>query len=131
MPWYRRPVKRAALFLVAIVAAGVAAAACSSGSDTQFLPVGSRCSKASDCGTSPYDCAIANHPYGYCEKPCSLDSECPTDSLCDVAEGECRRICTDDSECRGNDGYTCQPLAGEAKSICDIASATAMDVVQP
>jgi hypothetical protein len=116
-------VKWAALVFVVFVAA-----ACSSGSDTQFVPIGSRCSKPSDCGTAPYDCAIAGYPYGYCEKPCMLDGECPADSLCDIVEGECRRVCTADADCRVNDGYSCQPL--ETKAVCDIV-ATTMDVGQP
>lgn len=106
--------KWAALTLVVLVAA-----ACSDGSNTQYLPIGSRCSHDSQCGTSPYDCAVAGHPFGYCEKTCMLDSECPADSLCDTPVHACRRACTDDSECRVSDGYACQPLEG--KGICDAA----------
>ncbi|HXU69348.1 MAG TPA: hypothetical protein VN947_08460 [Polyangia bacterium] len=107
--------KWAALTLVIFVAA-----ACSNATNTQYLPIGSRCSQDSQCGTMPYDCNIAGHPFGYCEKTCALDSECPTDSLCAPAPvGKCRRICTDDAGCRVSEGYSCQPLEG--KGICDVA----------
>jgi hypothetical protein len=69
-------VKWAALVL-SLVAAG-----CSDASNTQYLPIGSRCSSSGQCGTSPYDCAISGYPYGYCQKVCALDGDCPGDSLC-------------------------------------------------
>lgn len=106
--------KWAALTLLAIVAA-----ACSDSSNTQFLPIGSRCSSSSQCGTSPYDCVVAGYPFGYCEKPCKVDGECPADSLCNSVIGACRRVCLDDSTCRVSEGYSCQPL--ETKSVCEVA----------
>jgi hypothetical protein len=118
-------VKWAALILLLVVAAS----ACSAGADSQFLPIGSRCSRDDQCGTSPYDCAIADHPYGYCEKPCMLDSECPADSLCSTTVGECRRVCAADADCRVNDGYSCQPL--ESKGVCDLVPSSSMDVGAP
>ena len=107
--------KWAALTLVVVVAA-----ACSDSTNTQFLPIGSRCSHDSQCGTPPYDCLATGHPFGYCEKPCMLDSECPVDSLCDTAVHGCRRVCTDDSGCRVSEGYSCQTLV-ENKGVCDTA----------
>jgi hypothetical protein len=105
-------VKWAALTLLVFVAA-----ACGDSPNTQNLPIGSRCSADTQCGTSPYDCAIAGHPFGYCEKPCKADSECPSDSMCDTLVGACRRVCTDDSSCRVSEGYSCQPVEG--RTVCE------------
>ncbi|MGZ3408097.1 MAG: hypothetical protein ACXVAN_16720, partial [Polyangia bacterium] len=49
----------------AALALALVAAGCSDASNTQYLPIGSRCSSSSQCGTSPYSCAIAGYPYGY------------------------------------------------------------------
>ena len=107
--------KWAALTLLVIVAA----AGCSDSPNTQALPVGSRCSSDTQCGTPPYRCNAANHPFGYCDKPCAVDSECPTDSLCAISAGACRRKCTVTADCRVGEGYSCQPLA--TSTVCDTA----------
>ena len=59
---------------------------------------------------------IVGYPFGYCDKPCSLDGDCPADALCNSAKGACRRICADNSTCRVTEGYSCQPLEGRAAS---------------
>jgi hypothetical protein len=107
-------VKWAALSLLVFVAA-----ACSDAANTQFLPVGSRCSSDTQCGTAPYRCIADNHPFGYCDKPCKVDSECPADSLCATAAGACRRKCTVATDCRVSEGYSCQSLA--TSTVCDTA----------
>jgi hypothetical protein len=101
-------------------------AACGSPSNTQFIPVGSRCGRDSDCGTSPYTCNLTL-PAGYCTKTCSMsDSDCPTDSKCVVLPGgnQCRRGCTGAAtDCRVTpDGYSCKTAAGVMSStvlVCD------------
>jgi hypothetical protein len=106
-------VKRLGPTLALLVAA--LAGGCSDPANTQYLPIGSRCSSATQCGTSPYDCAATGYPFGYCEKPCTTDGDCPLDSLCAPAPvNECRRVCTDDSACRVTEGYRCLPVAGRA-----------------
>jgi hypothetical protein len=105
-------VKWAALAL-ALVAAG-----CNDASNTQYLPIGSRCSSSSQCGTAPYNCAIAGYPYGYCDKSCATDGDCPADSTCSPLAKACRRGCVDSATCRVSDGYSCQPLVG-GKSVCE------------
>ena len=114
--------KLAALALaLALVAA---AAGCSDPANTQLLPIGSRCSSSAQCGTSPYDCAVSGYPYGYCEKPCTTNGDCPADSLCSPTPKACRRVCTSSDTCRTDDGYSCQPLIG-GQSVCEIG--TSMD----
>ena len=81
----------AAPLMLAFVAAG-----CSDSANTQYLPIGSRCSSSAQCGTAPYDCAATGYPYGYCEKPCTTDGDCPADSLCSATVHACRRVCTHD-----------------------------------
>lgn len=110
--------KWAALTLALVVAPLVAG--CGDSANTQYLPIGSRCSSNGQCGTSPFDCAIAGHPYGYCEKPCTTDGDCPADSLCSAlaVPKACRRVCTSDTACRTDDGYSCQPVAG-GRAVCE------------
>ena len=72
----------------------VAAAGCSDAGEHAVLPIGSRCSSDAQCGTAPYDCATTGYPYGYCEKPCTTDGDCPADSLCSATAHACRRVCT-------------------------------------
>ena len=102
-----------ALALAALVAAG-----CSDAANTQYLPIGSRCSSSGQCGTSPYDCALSGYLGGYCEKTCATDGDCPSDSLCSPLVKACRRVCTSDTECRQADGYSCQPIAG-GRHVCE------------
>jgi hypothetical protein len=108
-------VKWAALAL-ALVAAG-----CSDNANTQLLPIGSRCSSSSQCGTSPFDCAMAGYPFGYCEKTCTTDGDCPADSICSPLVKACRRACTSSATCRVADGYSCQPSSG--RSVCEAGGA--------
>ncbi len=109
------------LALLALVVAG-----CSDPANTQYLPIGSRCSSSSQCGTTPFNCSISGFPNGYCDKPCTTDGDCPLDSLCGTAlPRACRRVCMSTSDCRAAEGYTCQ-LLPTGKSVCDVATA-AMD----
>jgi len=115
-------VKSAASTLVLTLA--LAVAGCSDAANTQYLPIGSRCSSSTQCGTSPYDCAIAGYPFGYCEKSCATDGDCPADSLCATLSAqvkECRRVCTTDDACRVADGYSCQSIAG-GRGVCEAAA---------
>jgi hypothetical protein len=92
---------------------------CSDGANTQYNPIGSRCSSNGDCGTKPYNCNTS-HPGGYCQKDCATDGDCPTDSLCIALE--CRRKCSTSADCRSSEGYTCVSTA--VSPVCDIASAS-------
>ena len=96
----------------------LAVAGCSDPSNTQYVPIGSRCSSNTQCGTSPYDCAISGYPFGYCEKSCTTDGDCPADSLCSAVVKACRRVCSSDTACRTADGYTCQSVAG-GRGVCE------------
>ena len=111
--------KPAALFALTLTLT-LAVAGCSDPANTQYLPIGSRCSSSSQCGTSPYDCAISGYPFGYCEKSCTTDGDCPADSLCSAVVKACRRVCTSDAACRVADGYSCQPVAG-GRGACEAA----------
>jgi hypothetical protein len=98
---------------------------CSSPSNTQFVPVGSRCGQDSDCGTAPFSCNLAL-PAGYCTRMCNVDSpDCPTDSKCVATTfgNQCRRACTDPSSCRVTpDGYSCKDdldTNGTSTFVCD------------
>ena len=91
---------------------------CSAAPNTQFVPIGQRCSSSDDCGTPPYDCLITNHPGGYCERTCAIDGDCPPDSYC-IGAAHCRRKCTDDSTCREVEGYVCKPNGTNGR-YCDV-----------
>jgi hypothetical protein len=109
------------LAVIALLVAG-----CSDPSDTQYLPIGSRCSSDTQCGTSPFHCNMGpGYMNGYCEKPCTTDGDCPQDSLCGTtAPKACRRVCSDVSECRGSEGYVCTALT-TGKTVCDAPSPSA------
>jgi hypothetical protein len=96
----------------------LALAGCSDTANTQYLPVGSRCSSSTQCGTAPYNCAVSGYPYGYCDKSCATNGDCPADSACSPLAKACRRTCTDSSTCRVSDGYRCQSLVG-GTSVCE------------
>lgn len=102
----------------AALALALALAACSTPANTQILPIGSRCSSNDQCGTPPYDCAISGYPFGYCEKSCITNGDCPADSLCSPLIKECRRACMSAANCRTAEGYTCQALVG-GQAVCD------------
>ena len=105
--------------LLAVVTALVLAGGCSSPSNTQFIPIGSRCSSDGDCGTRPFNCKSApSYPGGYCQKDCALTSDCPLDADC--VAGECRRKCTATGQCRANEGYQCRAAAGAPDLVCDV-----------
>jgi hypothetical protein len=106
-------VKQALLLLIVL-------AGCSSTANTQYLPIGSRCSHDSTCGTEPYVCRTNGYPGGYCEKPCTTDGDCPADSWC-VPQLGCRRSCENNSSaCRTAEGYTC--VVQPNRSYCDVAA---------
>ena len=88
-----------------VVMAAVFLVACGSPSNTAFIPIGSRCVASSDCGTTPYDCDTSQ-PGGYCERPCSIEPDCPTDATC-ASTGHCRRRCITTDDCRKQEGYVC------------------------
>lgn len=98
-------------------------AACSDAANTQYLPIGSRCSRDSQCGTAPFDCATGD-PGGYCEHSCATDGDCPKDSACVTPAGApatvraCRRVCTATDQCRAAEGYVCVPHSASV-SVCD------------
>jgi hypothetical protein len=103
----------------------LALAACSNPPNTQLLPIGSRCTTDSECGTSPYICETTDttsptpisYPNGYCDKVCSTTGDCPADSLCYASH--CRRTCAATSDCRQAEGYVCRMTAG-AMNFCDV-----------
>jgi hypothetical protein len=90
---------------------------CDSGANQQFLPIGQRCDSAGDCGTPPFGCALTNYPGGYCEKDCTVDMDCPADSVC--AGTKCRRSCVDSTKCRFTEGYACVTRTASSP-YCDI-----------
>ena len=103
---------------VVLLTLALVAAACSDSANTQYLPVGSECGTSSQCGTPPYDCAATGYPFGYCEKPCTTDGDCPADSLCSPTAHACRRTCAMTSDCRTAQGYVCQTLIS-GKGVCE------------
>jgi hypothetical protein len=101
---------------------------CSDPADTQYLPIGSRCASAAQCGTMPFDCSFSDGNLGgYCTKPCTTDGDCPPDALCHLHL--CRRRCMNDSECRQSEGYFCAPLPA-IPAACEPRPA-AMDLGPP
>ena len=115
-----------ALFLVA---AALIAGGCSDPENTQYLPVGSRCMSASQCGTMPFECPSNNgYAGGYCTRPCTTDGDCPLDALCHSQA--CRRRCTQDGDCRQSEGYYCAPLQG-IPAVCEPHTVGAMDLGPP
>ncbi len=111
-------VRRAWSWVLVAIVAGLAA--CSAGSNVQFLPIGSRCSSNNDCGTKPYNCVTVDYPGGYCQKDCVTDGDCPADSAC--VQNECRRTCAGTVDCRAAEGYGCAIGAGTPKLVCDISA---------
>src|SRR5690348_7652739 len=90
---------------VALWAALVLLIGCSTPDNTQLVPIGTTCNSGSQCGTTPFTCAPL--PGGYCTRNCSVDGDCPTDSLCSATI--CKRKCASDAECRS--GYACRVVA--------------------
>jgi len=95
---------------------------CGDASNTQYLPIGSRCSSSGQCGTSPFECATTNLPNGYCSKSCTTDGDCPPDSLCNPTPHACRRRCKVSADCRLAEGYSCVDLLG-GNSVCEFVGA--------
>jgi hypothetical protein len=112
----------------ALVAITLVVAGCNDSAGTQYLPIGSRCSNAMQCGTAPFTCNASGYPNGYCEKPCTTDGDCPADSLCSPVAKACRRRCSDDTACRTSEGYVCVTLPG-GNGVCE--PGTTMDGGQP
>jgi hypothetical protein len=102
-----------ALFTLVLAAAG-----CGDPSNTQYLPIGSRCTSSGQCGTNPFDCLVT-YPGGYCERPCTTDGDCPQDAVCDPTPHACRRKCKTPDDCRTSEGYTCLTAPGTT-TVCTI-----------
>jgi len=92
--------------------------ACSNPPNTQLLPIGSRCTTDSECGTSPYICETVGYPNGYCDKTCVTTGDCPSDSIC--YDLHCRRTCVTTADCRQAEGYVCRPPNGAEMPFCDV-----------
>jgi hypothetical protein len=107
------------LALLVVVTVGLASFGCDTPANTQKLPVGSRCTQPSQCGSSPYGCSIKGYPGGYCDKDCATDGDCPADSVCAAALRKCRRKCVAASECRESEGYTCRAF-GATTTVCEL-----------
>ena len=105
------------LHLLVLLLAPLFAASCSAPPNSQFLPIGQRCSSDEDCGTSPFGCNDVGHPGGYCERGCNTDGDCPLDAVC--ASLRCRRRCVATPECRATEGYVCRPI-GASTPFCDV-----------
>src|SRR6476659_3849728 len=86
-------------------------AGCSQPSNTQLLPVGELCVHDNDCGSTPFLCRPEYG--GYCTKICTVDAECPMDSLCSSAL--CRRVCNSNDQCRAM--YECR-VEGTRSPVC-------------
>ena len=93
--------------------------ACTQADNLQYLPIGTRCTQSEQCGTNPYFCHESGYPGGYCEKPCTADGDCPSDSVCAVSV--CRRKCTNVAQCRADEGYTCKAQTGVTTNFCELA----------
>lgn len=116
-----------ALILVAAAAASTVWVGCGDPTGTQYLPIGSRCMQASDCGTSPFTCDTAGFPGGYCSRTCVTDGDCPADALC-AGDKECRRHCTADADCRQAEGYACGFPSGTTSGVCLPGPSTPRDL---
>jgi hypothetical protein len=104
-----------ALVLLSLLVLG-----CGDSANMQYLPIGSRCSRDSTCGTDPYRCRTDGYLGGYCDKPCATDGDCPADAWCVPPLG-CRRSCQQNMDsCRTAEGYVCQIVPG--RSYCDVAA---------
>lgn len=108
---------RTTAILIACTALFAVSAGCGAPANSAFLPVGSRCSNASQCGTRPFTCNTLLSG-GYCERDCATDGDCPMDSVCSAQR--CRRRCQLASECRVNEGYTCRDV-GATSMVCEAA----------
>ena len=104
------------LFLVGVALFSLA---CGSADNVQYLPVGTRCTSSGQCGTNPYFCNESGYPGGYCEKPCTADGDCPSDSVC--AAVACRRKCATDVQCRQAEGYSCRNVVGATTTYCEVS----------
>jgi hypothetical protein len=102
--------------LALTLAGALLALGCSDPANTQYLPIGSACSADTQCGTPSFACA-SNYRGGYCQKPCSSNSDCPSDALCLPSLKQCRRSCASAADCRASEGYACVPLSHGA--VCD------------
>ena len=96
-------------------------AGCDSAPNSAYLPIGSRCSSAGQCGTRPFTCNAAL-PGGYCERDCTTDGDCPMDAVC--VTQRCRRRCQVPNDCRVHEGYACRTL-GATSPVCVAAPADA------
>src|SRR4051812_42268099 len=107
----------------ALAALLTACLGCSAGPNTQNNPIGSRCTSNDSCGTKPYNCLTMGHPGGYCQKDCSTDGDCPSDSVC--VSFECRRKCSTAADCRASEGYAC--VITPVTSVCDVGASSDSD----
>jgi hypothetical protein len=93
--------------------------ACGSPDNTAFIPVGSRCERNDQCGTTPFECLMPPaYIGGYCTRSCATDADCPTDAVCVTSLHRCRRRCVVDTECRQSEGYVCRDLQATSR-VCD------------
>ncbi|MEO6953742.1 MAG: hypothetical protein ABI321_18215 [Polyangia bacterium] len=90
---------------------------CGAAPNTQYLPIGQRCTHPGDCGTTPFECDDTK-PGGYCAEPCVTDGSCPTDSVC-VNKTTCRRKCSTNADCRQTEGYACVTGTEPISPYCD------------
>ena len=99
---------------------------CSQADNQQFLPIGASCTESDQCGTKPYFCHETGYPGGYCEKPCTADGDCPSDSVC--ATPVCRRKCVESTQCRMSEGYLCKSAAGVTTTFCELPITSSPDL---
>jgi hypothetical protein len=109
--------------LVAVLASIIG---CSDPANTQYVPIGSRCTSGGQCGTMPFDCNTAGYPGGYCTKSCTTDGDCPLDAAC--IDHACRRRCVHEADCRQNEGYSCAQSSGTTVCLPGVAT---MDLGRP